>query len=178
MIETNLIGQFAVTQAFLPMLRAAEGRIVFISSLGGRVAFPYASPYNASKFGLEALAESLRAEMAKLGVGVSLVEPASMATEIWAKGRASLDESRERMTAEQRELYGDALESFHEKLASQEDSEDPSKVAEKVVEALTARSPSERYPVGRGARAVTLLQGIVPDAVLDRVKQRVLAGGG
>ena len=177
-IETNLIGQFAVTQAFLPQLRASGGRIVFVSSLGGRVAFPYASPYHASKFGLEALAESLRAEMVKFDVSVSLVEPASMATEIWAKGQASLDEARERMTTEQRAIYGEALAGFHEQLVSQEDSEDPAKVAVKVVEALSARSPSERYPVGRGARTVTALQGLIPDPIFDRIKQRLLSGGG
>lgn len=117
-IETNLIAQFAVTQAFLPMLRAREGRVVFVSSLGGRVAFPYASPYHASKFGVEGLAESLRAEMAPLGVDVSLIEPGAMATEIWAKGRLALDEARQRMTDEQRTVYGDALAGFDEQLAA------------------------------------------------------------
>jgi NAD(P)-dependent dehydrogenase (short-subunit alcohol dehydrogenase family) len=176
-IETNLIGQFAVTQAFLPQLRAARGRVVFVSSLGGRVAFPYASPYHASKWGLEGLAESLRAEMSGLGVDVVLIEPASMATEIWSKGRASLSEARERLSAEQREVYGEALAGFDEQLAGQEDSEDPETVAEKVVEALTTRSPAERYPVGRGARALTLLEPFVPDAVFDRIKERVASGG-
>ena len=176
-IETNLIGQFAVTQAFLPAIRAARGRVVFVSSLGGRVAFPYASPYHASKWGLEALAESLRAEMSGLDVGVVLIEPASMATEIWSKGRASLADARERLSAEQREVYGDALAGFDEQLESQEDSEDPSAVAAKVVEALSTGSPAERYPVGRGARSLTLLQPFVPDAVFDRIKERVASGG-
>jgi len=176
-IETNLIGQFAVTQAFLPAIRAARGRVVFVSSLGGRVAFPYASPYHASKWGLEGLAESLRAEMSGLEVDVVLIEPASMATEIWAKGRASLAEARERLSDEQREVYGDALAGFDEQLESQEDSEDPGAVAAKVVEALSTGSPAERYPVGRGARALTLLQPFVPDAVFDRIKERVASGG-
>lgn len=176
-IETNLVGPFAVTQAFLPALRAAGGRVVFISSLGGRVAFPYASPYHASKWGLEGLAESLRAEVTGLGVDVVLIEPASMATEIWAKGRASLSDARERMSAEQREVYGDALAGFDEQLAGQEDSEDPAEVAAKVVEALSTGSPSERYPVGTGARALTLLQPLVPDAVFDRIKERVASKG-
>ncbi len=176
-IETNLIGQFAVTQAFLPQIRAGRGRVVFISSLGGRVAFPYASPYHASKWGLEALAESLRAEMAPLEVAVSLVEPASMKTEIWAKGRSSLDESRARMTDEQRSVYGEALAGFDEQLASQEDSEDPSMVAEKVIEALTSSSPAERYLVGQGARTLTLLKPLVPEAIFDRISQRLASGG-
>jgi NAD(P)-dependent dehydrogenase (short-subunit alcohol dehydrogenase family) len=176
-IETNLIAQFAVTQTFLPMLRASKGRVVFISSLGGRVAFPYASPYHASKFGLEGLAESLRAEMAPLGVDVSLIEPGAMATEIWAKGRSALDEARERMTDEQRSVYGEALAGFDEQLASQEESEDPAEVAAKVVEALTARSPDERYLVGRGAGSLALLRPLIPDALFDRISKRVAAAG-
>ena len=64
-LEVNLIGQIAVTQAFLPMLRATEGRIVFISSIGGQVVFPFAGAYHASKFGLEAAAEALRPSCAE-----------------------------------------------------------------------------------------------------------------
>jgi NAD(P)-dependent dehydrogenase (short-subunit alcohol dehydrogenase family) len=160
-IETNLVGQFLVTQAFLPLIRAARGRIVFISSLGGRVA----------------LAESLRAEVVRHGVEVAVVEPASMRTAIWSKGRSSLAESRERMTASQRAVYGDALAGFDEQLGKQEDSEDPSEVAEKVLAALTDRSPSERYLVGRGARTLTLLRPLVPDAIFDRISHRVVTGG-
>jgi len=176
-IETNLVGQFLVTQAFLPQIRAARGRIVFISSLGGRVAFPYASPYHASKWGLEALAESLRAEVAKQGIEVSVVEPASMRTAIWSKGRFSLADSRERMTEPQRAIYGDALAGFDEQLGKQEDSEDPAEVAGKIFAALTDRSPSERYLVGRGVRTLTLLRPLVPDSIFDRISHRVVTGG-
>lgn len=176
-IETNLIGQFAVTQAFLPMLRGSSGRIVFISSLGGRVAFPYASPYHASKFGLEGMAESLRAEMVPFGVDVSLVEPGSMSTEIWAKGRAALAEAAGRMTPEQHGAYDDAIAGFDERLGSQEDSEDPAEVAAKVVEALTSGSPSERYLVGRGAGTLARLRPLLPDPLFDRIAKRLTAGG-
>src|SRR5688572_30202274 len=178
LIETNLIGQFAVTQAFLPLLRAAKGRIVFIGSLGGRVAFPYASPYHASKFGLEGFAESLRAEMRPFGVDVSVIEPASMDTDIWSKGRAELTKARRALTGEQAEVYGDALTGFDERLASAgEDAEDPDKVAEAIEQALTAGGPDDRYLVGRGARALTLLEPIVPTALFDRIKQRLSASG-
>jgi NAD(P)-dependent dehydrogenase (short-subunit alcohol dehydrogenase family) len=176
-LETNLIGQFAVTQAFLPMLRASAGRIVFVSSLGGRVAFPYASPYHASKFGLEGLAESLRAEMVPFDVDVSLVEPGSMSTQIWAKGRSALADARARMDDEQRDAYGEALEKFDEQLAGQEDSEDPAEVAEVVVEALTASSPSDRYLVGRGAGALARVRPLIPAPLFDRIAQRVAGGG-
>jgi NAD(P)-dependent dehydrogenase (short-subunit alcohol dehydrogenase family) len=126
LIETNLIGQFAVTKTFLPLIRHARERIVFVGSLGGRVAFPYASAYHASKFGIEGLAESLRSEMRPLGVGVSVVEPGTMATEIWGKGREQLASVRASLAPEQREIYGAALDDFDQTLASaDEDGEAP-----------------------------------------------------
>ena len=173
LIETNLIGQFAVTKAFLPLIRAAQGRIVFVGSLGGRVAFPYASAYHASKFGIEGLAESLRSEMRPFGVEVSVIEPGSMATEIWGKGREHLAKVREGLTQEQAEAYGEALAGFDQTLASaDEEGESPEEVAETIATALTASSPDERYVVGRGARTLTLLEPILPAAVFDRVKRR------
>jgi NAD(P)-dependent dehydrogenase (short-subunit alcohol dehydrogenase family) len=175
-IETNLIGTFAVTKACLPMLRSSAGRVVIVSSLGGRVAFPFASAYHASKFGVEGLAESLRAEVRPLDVDVVVIEPASMATAIWEKGRDSLAESRKRMSAEQTEIYGSALETFDERLKSAEDSEDPREVASAIREALTTGSPSERYPVGRGARTLATLRPLLPDALYDRIAARVAGG--
>lgn len=160
----------------MPLLRPAEGRIVFVSSLGGRVAFPYASPYHASKFGLEGFAESLRIEMRGLGVAVSVVEPAAMETDIWSKGRSQLAEVRGSLTPEQEGIYGEALAAFDEQLASADESgEDPDEVAETIEEALTARSPDERYLVGRGARTMTLLEPHLPPALFDRIKRRVVS---
>src|SRR5688500_10451554 len=74
-LEVNVIGQVAVTQALLPALRRARGRIVNIGSVGGRVAIPLLSPYNASKFALEGITDSLRRELRPLGVHVAIVEP-------------------------------------------------------------------------------------------------------
>jgi NAD(P)-dependent dehydrogenase (short-subunit alcohol dehydrogenase family) len=175
-IETNLIGTFAVTKACLPMLRASAGRVVIVSSLGGRVAFPYASAYHASKFGVEGFAEALRAEVRPLDVGVVVIEPASMATAIWEKGRDSLAETRERMSDEQLEVYGSGLTTFDERLKSAEDSEDPREVASAILEGLTSGSPSERYPVGRGARTLATLRPLMPDALFDRIAARVAGG--
>lgn len=158
------------------MIRAAQGSVVIVSSLGGHVAFPYASPYHASKFGVEGLAESLRTEVSPHGVDVIVVEPASMATEIWAKGRAALSDARERMTPEQRGVYGPDLETFDERLASAEDSEDPSEVAKAIVAELESGSPSNRVTVGRGAGTLTKLRPLVPDAVFDRISKAVTGG--
>src|SRR5215204_7328953 len=91
-LEINLIGQVAVTQAFLPALRAARGRIVNVSSIGGRVALPLVGAYNMSKFALEAFSDSLRRELLSQGVDVIAVEPGGVRTPIWRKGGELADE--------------------------------------------------------------------------------------
>ncbi len=109
-LEVNVTGQVAVTQAFIPELRAAKGRIVLMASIGGRMSTPYLSPYHASKFALEGIGDALRLEMNKFGVGVSIVEPGAVATPFWGKGRGQVEEVLGRMSPEQRELYEPAVE--------------------------------------------------------------------
>jgi NAD(P)-dependent dehydrogenase (short-subunit alcohol dehydrogenase family) len=178
LIDTNLTGSFLVTQAVLPMIRAAEGKVLFVTSLGGRVAFPYASAYHASKFALEGLADSLRAEVESLGVDVICVEPGSMSTEIWGKGREHLRKTIAGLSAEQRDVYGDALEAFDERLASaDEQGEDPAEVAGVIHEALSSDSPEERYLVGKGAGTAVFLESVLPSSIFDRVKEKLVTAG-
>src|SRR6202023_3014497 len=82
-LEINVIGQLAVTQAVLPRLRKSRGRVVFISSVSGRIATPWTGPYNASKFALEGMADALRIELRPWKVKVILGEPAATATHMW-----------------------------------------------------------------------------------------------
>ena len=103
-LEVNLIGQVAVTQAFLPLIRRRKGTIVFIASIGGRVASPFMSPYNTSKFGIEALGESLRHELAPWGIDVAVVEPGSIDTEIWSKGDEAVRERIDELPEDARRL--------------------------------------------------------------------------
>ena len=93
-LEINLVGQVAVIQQFLPSLRAARGRIVNLSSIGGRVALPLVAAYNASKFALEAISDSLRRELLGQGVDVIVIEPGGVRTPIWRKGNELADELR------------------------------------------------------------------------------------
>src|SRR5919112_1052610 len=90
-LEVNLVGQVAVIQAFLPNIREATGRIVNISSIGGRIALPMVGPYAASKHALEAVSDSLRRELRPWGIHVSLIEPGGVTTPIWEKGKATAD---------------------------------------------------------------------------------------
>jgi len=176
-LEVNVIGQVAVTQAFLPKLRATRGNVVFVGSIAGRSALPFLGAYAASKHALEAIADSLRLELAPFGIDVSIIEPGTIATPIWTKSAAVADALRERMPAELGELYGARIAAFRrvaakrgEKGASAED------VASAVEAALTADRPRTRRLVGRDAK----LRGAVerlPDRLRDRVYRRVLLGG-
>jgi NAD(P)-dependent dehydrogenase (short-subunit alcohol dehydrogenase family) len=173
-IEVNLIGQVAVTQAFLPALRKARGRVVFLSSIGGLVANPYMSPYNASKFGIEAVGDSLRQELRRFGVQVSIVEPGSVATPIWEKGRGTAESIRRGFTTDGEGLYGEKMARTGE-VAKQLDARGvpPEKVAEVIAHALTASRPKTRYLVGIDARAIVLIRRLLPDRLTERLVARV-----
>ena len=101
--DVNVVGQLAVTQAALPRLRDSRGRIVFISSVNGRVSSPMLGAYCASKFALEAAADALRMELTPWHIAVSVVEPASTATDMWYSAERTADELEAAMSAEQRE---------------------------------------------------------------------------
>jgi NAD(P)-dependent dehydrogenase (short-subunit alcohol dehydrogenase family) len=174
-LEVNLIGQVAVTQAMLPALRRATGRIVFLSSIGGRIALPFNGPYHASKFGIEAVADSLRQELQPWRIEVSVVEPGSIATPIWEKGASEGGRILEGMTPESRELYGERIAKFQERaLATGRAGIAPERVAEVIAHALTAKRPRTRYLVGRDAKINARVRRLLPDRVFDRLVARQL----
>jgi NAD(P)-dependent dehydrogenase (short-subunit alcohol dehydrogenase family) len=178
-LEINLIGQMAVTQAFLPALRRGRGRLVMVSSIGGRVALPLVSAYNASKFGLEGMTDSLRRELRGQGVDVILVEPGGVKTPIWRKGQELADEMLEDVPPEADRLYGrliEAVRSGTQRIATESGAE-PSAVAEAIGEALTASRPRTRYLVGRDAKMRAYMSRVLPDRVMDRMIARALGGG-
>jgi len=162
-MEVNVIGQVAVTQAFLPMLRRAQGRIVNIGSIGGRNVMPFAGAYCASKFALEALTDALRIELHQAGIHVSIIEPASVATPIWDK---ALDTD---LPGNVEAHYGTLLENM--KKAFQNASVEgvsADKVAEMIYQVLTTKRPKTRYLVGRMAYLRLFLQAL-PDRWRDRI---------
>jgi NAD(P)-dependent dehydrogenase (short-subunit alcohol dehydrogenase family) len=174
-LEVNVIGQVALTQALLPLLRISQGKIVFVGSLGGRVAFPYAGPYHASKFAIEAIGDSLRAELRGQKVSVSIVEPGTISTSIWAKARAQVDSLRASQERETVELYDESLERFQERLATAEEKgEKPEKVAQVIAELLESKSPAARYRVGRGVGSLILMRALAPAKYFDLLLRRVV----
>jgi NAD(P)-dependent dehydrogenase (short-subunit alcohol dehydrogenase family) len=176
-LEVNFVGQVAVTQAFLPLVRAARGRIVNVSSIGGRVALPLLGPYAASKFALEGVSDSLRRELRPLGVHVALVEPGGIKTPIWDKGNARAQEMMGGMPPEAEQLYGDLFRSVRQQARriAAETGLPPRVVAEAIGHALTARRPKTRYVMGRDARARAIAARFLPDRVFDGLVARTLS---
>jgi NAD(P)-dependent dehydrogenase (short-subunit alcohol dehydrogenase family) len=167
-IEVNLTAHVAVTQAMLPAVRRARGRIVFIASIGGRMAFPMFGAYNASKFGLEAIGDVFRQELRPWGIRVAVVEPGSIATPIWERGEAEVDAIAGRARDGHAELYGEAIEAYREvamKTAAR--GIPPERVAKTIERALTARRPRTRYLVGADARGQALAKRLLPDRAVD-----------
>lgn len=171
--EVNVIGQVAVTQAFLPMLRQARGRIVNIGSIAGRMATPFIGPYSASKFALEAINDALRVELRPWGIAVAIVEPGSIATPIWEKGKETSKQVSDDLSPEGRELYGAAVSSLLETMAEFEKRAVPAeRVAKAVTHALLSKRPKTRYLVGTDARLQAALAAVVPDRITDRLIAR------
>jgi NAD(P)-dependent dehydrogenase (short-subunit alcohol dehydrogenase family) len=172
-LEVNVVGQVAVTQAMLPMLRGAHGRIVFLGSLSGQVAMPFLGPYAASKHALEALADSWRRELGPHGVPVSLIEPGNIATPIWAKG---LDPALvEELGPDAERLYGRGMAWALDQGRHAADVAIPAdRVAAVVRRALTSTRPRARYVVGTDAQLGTRLGRHAP-RLLDRVVATAMA---
>jgi NAD(P)-dependent dehydrogenase (short-subunit alcohol dehydrogenase family) len=171
--ETNVFGQLAVTQAFLPLLRRGSGRVVMMSSVSGRVASPMTGPYASSKFALEGLSDSLRRELAPWKLHVAIIEPGRVITPIWEKSLQAANKSLENLAPEANRLYAPLIAStrasgaraIKEGIASDE-------VAKAVLHALVAERPKTRYVVGPDARLGSLLARLLPDRMLDWLLSR------
>jgi NAD(P)-dependent dehydrogenase (short-subunit alcohol dehydrogenase family) len=173
--EVNVIGPIAVTQAFLPLLRRGHGRIVNMGSIGGRWATPFAGPYSASKFALEALTDALRVELHASGIEVSIIEPGNVATPIWEKSKTSADIREAKFPEVARQIYGRhmaAVRRFAENAAGA--GIDADVVAQAVAHALMARRPKTRYLVGRDAKVRAALAKALPDRMRDVLVMRRL----
>ena len=174
-LEVNLISQVAVTQAMLPLIRSARGRVVFLSSIGGRMALPFGAPYHASKYGIEAVTDCLRQELRPWGIEVVAIEPGSIDTPIWERGEKRADAAAEKAPPAQEALYGEQIESFRGAVRrTAERGIPPTKVADAIRHALTAHRPRTRYLVGADARGQALLGRVLPSRVMDRIIARAM----
>jgi NAD(P)-dependent dehydrogenase (short-subunit alcohol dehydrogenase family) len=169
-LEVNLVGQVAVTQAFLPLIRRGHGRIVNVGSIGGRLVLPLHGAYSASKFGMEAISDALRIELRQWSIPVSLVDPGASATAIFGKTLAAIDDVKRTLDERGERAYNeqiDAVRHLVEKTAA--DAAPAQDVAEAVTDALTARKPKTRYLAGKGAHPVAVAARTLPDRLKDLV---------
>jgi NAD(P)-dependent dehydrogenase (short-subunit alcohol dehydrogenase family) len=173
-LEVNLIGQMIVTQAFAPLLGAdpsrvqGKGRIVMVTSTGGRRAFPFMGPYAASKFALEGLSESLRRELMLFGIDVIIVAPGPTATPIWDKAEA-VDRS-----ALANSPFAAALGTFRQLMLAQgRKGLSPARIASVIADALTAKRPRVRYTVTPTPLLNFVLTNL-PKRMIDRMLARRL----
>jgi NAD(P)-dependent dehydrogenase (short-subunit alcohol dehydrogenase family) len=172
--EINVFGQIAVTNAVLPKIRAATGRIVFVSSLSGRISTPMTGAYNGSKFALEALADALRLELRPWGIKVILVEPAQTDTDIWRGASDAFDEAAAAIPEPLRALYQGHLDGFRRTIPLSRKLAGPAEqVAASIEHAATTKRPRARYVVGASPKVQAGFMHLAPAAVTDRILGRI-----
>lgn len=170
--EVCVIGQIAVTQAFLPLLRKARGRVINIGAASGRVTLPYFGAISAAKTALESLTDALRGELLPWGIAVSIIEPGAMQTSIFEKSEKDARQARRQFSPQQQQLYAEGLTALSKSIASQHlDSPDIAVAA--ITHALTANRPKTRYLVGRGVSMIVRLR-LLPDRLRDSLLLRFI----
>jgi NAD(P)-dependent dehydrogenase (short-subunit alcohol dehydrogenase family) len=170
LFDINLLGHIAMTQALLPMLVESGGRIVNISSVGGKGAMPTYGPYAATKFALEAVSDALRRELAPLGVQVVVVEPGAVQSEMAGRGAANTTGFAATMSAALQQRYGRLLSATLAQTAAHiGGGMSAERAGSTIAAATTARRPRTRYTVGRDAALMIGLTRILSDRMLDRV---------
>jgi NAD(P)-dependent dehydrogenase (short-subunit alcohol dehydrogenase family) len=172
--EVNVLGQIAVTQAFLPLLRETRGRIVNICSIGDRIAIPFGGTLNGSKSAFAMMSESLRLELRPWGIHVVIIDPGSITTPAVDKTLGDPEGMLRRMSPDAERLYGKFYREFIARATRRElNGSPPDVVAEAVLSALRDGHPHRRYVVGKDARMLATLPKVLPAALLDRVRMKI-----
>jgi NAD(P)-dependent dehydrogenase (short-subunit alcohol dehydrogenase family) len=172
--DINVFGQIAVTQAFLPLLRTARGRIVNIGSIGAHIAIPFGSLINASKSAFGILNDTLRLELHPFGIHVAVVEPGAIKTPAVDKTLGDVEAVIRSLPPKGAAEYGTMLRVFARGAYEREmNGSAPEVVAEAVQHALTANRPRTRYRVGKHATLLATLAVFLPDRLLDTIRFRI-----
>ena len=174
LMEVNVIGLMAVTQAFIPMLRRGKGRIINIGSTSSLLAFPGASAYSGSKFAVRAITDSLRLELKPFGMSVILVAPGAVESDIWEKGKAYKEKLRKSVKPEIAQLYAPLIK-FGDKLNERMKKIPAIEVAKDVAHALATKKPKSYYIVGQDAKGAAKVAkfpiGLLDWILLKRIQK-------
>ena len=174
-LETNLFGPLAVIQAFMPLIRRGNGRIVNVGSVGGMVVLPITGGYSVSKFGLHAMSDALRLELRQWGIHVSLVQVAPVESAIYAKTYAALDGLESKLGEDGYRLYEQQITAVRRATEKAEaDAESAVVIAKAVHHALTSDKPKTKYLAGHGGRQVQAAAAL-PDRARDKALAKELA---
>ena len=169
-LEVNVVGQVAVTQALLAKLRRSHGRVVFVSSVSGRISGPMTGAYSGSKYALEAIADALRLELRPWRLPVVLIEPAQTDTDMWRTAEDLLESTVGALSPEMRTLYARHIDGQRKALPKSQKMATPAEGAAATIErALTAKRPKARYVVGTGPRVAASLLPLLPTRLADAV---------
>jgi len=172
--NVNVFGQISVTQALLPLLRKARGRIINISSVGAHIAIPFGGLLNASKGAFGLLSDTLRLELRPFGVRVITVEPGAIKTPAVDKTLGDVNGVIGRLPGRGAAQYGEMLRKFAGRAYAREmDGSSPEVVADAVRHALTASRPRTRYVVGKHAKLLVTLPRVLPTWLLDAIVLRI-----
>lgn len=168
--DVNLFGHIAMTQGLLPFLHDSTGRVVNISSVGGRIAMPTYGAYAGAKFALEAVSDALRRELAPYGLQVVVIEPGGVQTQMTGHGIERATKFVAEMTPAHRRRYAPLMQAIINQATAFTTSGVSARAAAVVIaDAATTLKPRARYTIGRDAAMMTRLTRILPDGVLDRV---------
>jgi NAD(P)-dependent dehydrogenase (short-subunit alcohol dehydrogenase family) len=171
--EVNVFGPIAVTQAFLPLIRRATGRIINMGSVGDRITIPFGGALCGCKSALASMTEALRLELRPWGIHVCLIEPGSISTPAVDKTTSAGQKLLRSLPPEAARQYGSMFEAFLDvAMRHAKEGSAPEVVASAILEALTAESPKSRYPVGKHAKLLTSIARL-PDSLLDRLRLRL-----
>lgn len=169
--EINVFGQIAVTQAFLPLLRIARGRVVNITSVGAHIAIPFGSFINASKSAFANFSDTLRLELHPFGIHVAAVEPGAIKTPAVDKTLGDVEAVIRSLPEDGAAQYGEMLRGFARRAYEREmNGSSPDVVAEAIHHALTSASPRTRYRAGKHASLLPFLAAVLPDRLLDNIR--------
>jgi NAD(P)-dependent dehydrogenase (short-subunit alcohol dehydrogenase family) len=172
--EVNLFGQIAVTQAFLPLVRQARGRIVNMGSVGSHISMPFGGVLCATKSAFSSMNDALRLELSPFGIHVSMIEPAAIHTPASEKMLGDVEAVIDALPAEGKTRYAAMLREFMRRAYEREQAGSPPEVvAAAVHQALTEEHPRARYPVGKYSKVLVNIPRFLPDGLLDRIRIRL-----